>query len=63
MLISLAINREIKVLRERFGVKLKSEKSLKEAFKNFDITRKKNRKIEEKALRKLRRNPDPGDAA
>ena len=46
--------REAKVLRERFGVDFKDDSDLKEIGNQFDITREKIRKVERKALTKLR---------
>lgn len=46
--------REAIVLRERFGVSLDTDFTLEEIGKQFDVTRERIRKIEEKALRKLR---------
>ena len=51
-------SREIKVLRERFGIDKITQQSLDEAFKDFDITEERIREIEEKALRKLRKKKD-----
>ena len=46
--------REATVLRERFGVEFKDDSDLKEIGNQFDITREKIRKVERKALAKLR---------
>ena len=46
--------REAKILRERFGISLDSDLTLEEIGKQFDVTRERIRKIEEKALKKLR---------
>ncbi|MFN8389541.1 MAG: RNA polymerase sigma factor RpoD [Bdellovibrionota bacterium] len=46
--------REEKVLRMRFGIGEKSDHTLEEVGKNFDVTRERIRQIEAKALRKLR---------
>jgi len=46
--------REEKVLRMRFGIGEKSEHTLEEVGKDFEVTRERIRQIEEKALRKLR---------
>ena len=50
--------REAKVLRMRFGIDLSNNHSLEEVGKQFEITRERIRAIEEKALRKLRKNDD-----
>ena len=68
--------REVKVLRERFGIVLKDDLSLDEIKlsldemnKVFDVTRQRIREVEEKALVKLREknnpsnNDDPDDVA
>ena len=46
--------REEKVLRMRFGIGEKSDHTLEEVGKSFDVTRERIRQIEAKALRKLR---------
>jgi RNA polymerase primary sigma factor len=46
--------REEQVLRLRFGVGEKSEHTLEEVGKSFNVTRERIRQIESKALRKLR---------
>ncbi|HMO17370.1 MAG TPA: RNA polymerase sigma factor RpoD [Oligoflexia bacterium] len=46
--------REEKVLRMRFGIGERSDHTLEEVGKNFDVTRERIRQIEAKALRKLR---------
>lgn len=46
--------REEKVLRLRFGIGEKSDHTLEEVGKDFDVTRERIRQIEAKALRKLR---------
>ena len=46
--------REEKVLRKRFGIGVNSEHTLEEVGQDFDVTRERIRKIESKALRKLR---------
>ena len=46
--------REEKVLRMRFGIGEKSDHTLEEVGKDFDVTRERIRQIEAKALRKLR---------
>jgi RNA polymerase primary sigma factor len=47
--------REEKVLRMRFGIGEKSERTLEEVGQGFDVTRERIRQIEAKALRKLLR--------
>jgi RNA polymerase primary sigma factor len=46
--------REEKVLRMRFGIGEKSDHTLEEVGRDFDVTRERIRQIEAKALRKLR---------
>ena len=46
--------REAKVLRMRFGIKMNTDHTLEEVGKQFDVTRERIRQIEAKALRKLR---------
>jgi len=46
--------REEKVLRMRFGIGQKSDHTLEEVGRDFDVTRERIRQIEAKALRKLR---------
>ena len=46
--------REAKVLRMRFGIDMNTDHTLEEVGKQFDVTRKRIRQIEAKALRKLR---------
>ena len=48
--------RENKVLRMRFGIRLKKDLTLEEVGKQLDVTRERVRQIESKALRKMR-NP------
>ena len=48
--------REAKVLRMRFGIEEKSEHTLEEVGRGFDVTRERIRQIEAKALLKLRRS-------
>lgn len=55
--------REAKILRERFGIELDKDSNLKEIAKQFDVTRERIRKIEEKALKKLHGGDDDPDAA
>jgi len=45
--------RESKVLRMRFGIGMKTDHTLEEIGKQFDVTRERIRQIESKALRKL----------
>jgi RNA polymerase primary sigma factor len=47
-------SREEKVLRMRFGIGERSDHTLEEVGKSFDVTRERIRQIEAKALRKLR---------
>jgi len=47
--------REEKVLRMRFGIGQKSDHTLEEVGQDFVMTRERIRRIEAKALRKLRR--------
>ena len=46
--------REARVLRMRFGIGEKSNRTLEEVGQDFDVTRERIRQIEAKALRKLR---------
>src|SRR3954468_723141 len=46
--------REAKVLRMRFGIEMSTDHTLEEVGKQFDVTRERIRKIEAKALRKLK---------
>ena len=46
--------REEQVLRKRFGIAEKSDHTLEEVGKLFNVTRERIRQIEAKALRKLR---------
>ena len=46
--------REAKVLRMRFGIEMSTDHTLEEVGKQFDVTRKRIRQIEAKALRKLK---------
>ncbi|WMC20223.1 MAG: RNA polymerase sigma factor RpoD [Enterobacteriaceae bacterium PSpyr] len=46
--------RESKVLRMRFGINMKSDYTLEEVGRKFDVTRERIRQIEAKALKKLR---------
>jgi len=46
--------REAKVLRERFGEDAFKDHTLEEVGNQFDVTRKRIKEIEEKALKKLR---------
>ncbi|HEY2020906.1 RNA polymerase sigma factor RpoD, partial [Paraburkholderia sp.] len=45
--------REAKVLRMRYGINTKSDHTLEEVGKQFDVTRERIRQIESKAMRKL----------
>ena len=47
-------SREIKVLKMRFGIGMKTEHTLEEVGRQIDVTRERVRQIEAKALRKLR---------
>ena len=55
--------REAKVLRERFGVDFKDDSDLKEIGNQFDITREEIRKVERKALTKLRHQRSQNSSA
>ncbi len=46
--------REARVLRMRFGIGERSNRTLEEVGQDFDVTRERIRQIEAKALRKLR---------
>ena len=46
--------REAKVIRMRFGIGMNNDHTLEEVGKQFDVTRKRIRQIEAKALRKMR---------
>jgi RNA polymerase primary sigma factor len=46
--------REERVLRMRFGIGTRSENTLEEVGKSFQVTRERIRQIESKALRKLK---------
>ncbi|WP_188150426.1 sigma factor-like helix-turn-helix DNA-binding protein [Teredinibacter waterburyi] len=52
--------REAKVIRERLGWDVSSNESLEEIANRYEITRKKIKQIEDKALKKLR-NRDPNN--
>ena len=54
--------REAKLLRKHFGINV-DYSSLEEVGKQFEVTRNRIREIEQKALKKLRGDPDPDDAA
>ncbi|MBL4679713.1 MAG: hypothetical protein JKY88_03170 [Pseudomonadales bacterium] len=53
--------REAKILRMRFGIEISTDHILEEVDKQFGISRERIKKIEEKALRKLRRKKDDPD--
>ncbi|BBA85342.1 RNA polymerase sigma factor RpoD [endosymbiont of Sipalinus gigas] len=53
-------SREEKVLKMRFGIDMKSDYTLEEVGKQFDVTRERIRQIEAKALKKLR-HPSKSD--
>jgi RNA polymerase primary sigma factor len=53
--------REQKVLRMRFGIDEKSEHTLEEVGKAFQVTRERIRQIEAKALTKLRHSSGSGE--
>jgi RNA polymerase primary sigma factor len=54
--------RETKVLKMKFSIDLSNNHSMEEVSKQFNITRERIRAIEEKALRKLRKqDKDPDD--
>ncbi len=56
--------RDAQALRMRLGIDLNDNNSLEEVGQQFNVTREKIRAIEEKALRKLRKNNgDEPDAA
>jgi RNA polymerase primary sigma factor len=61
-ILSALTKREEEILRKRFGIKSDKEKTLDEVGKDYKITRKEIREIEEKALKKLREIPSD-DAA
>jgi len=46
--------REAKILRMRFGIDMKSDHTLEEVGKQFDVTRERVRQIEARAMRKLK---------
>lgn len=45
--------REEDVLRKRFGIGIKSEQTLEETGRDFDVTRERIRQIQVKAIKKL----------
>jgi len=53
--------REAKILRMRFGIEMSTNHILEEVDQQFGISRERIKKIEEKALRKLRRKKDDPD--
>ena len=50
--------REAEVLKKRFGVELQTDEDLKEIGDQFDVTRKRIKEIENKALKKLSKSRD-----
>ncbi len=55
-------DREKKVLKMRFGIDISNNETLKDVASKFNVTRKKIREIEEKALKKIRgRKKDKDD--
>ena len=60
-LIASLTEREKKVLKEKFGLEKLDQKSLEEVGEKFEVTRKRIREIEEKALKKLNPNKDPNN--
>ena len=52
--------REEKVLRMRFGIGEKTDHTLEEVGRDFEVTRERIRQIEAKALAKLRHPSSPG---
>jgi RNA polymerase primary sigma factor len=55
--------KEIKVLRDRFGIDPNDDQTLEAVGRNFFRTRSRIRQIEERVLRKLGKKGDPDDAA
>lgn len=54
-------DREIKVLKMRFGIGARADLTLEEVGKQFDVTRERIRQIEAKALKKIRSSPQHAD--
>lgn len=54
-------DREIKVLKMRFGIGARADLTLEEVGKQFDVTRERIRQIEAKALKKIRSSPPHAD--
>lgn len=54
-------DREIKVLKMRFGIGARADLTLEEVGKQFDVTRERIRQIEAKALKKIRLSPPHAD--
>lgn len=52
---------EAKYLREKYGAQLDSASTLEGTSEQFDVTRKRIKEIEKKALKKLRNNNPDGD--
>lgn len=57
----LLTDREIKVLKMRFGIGSRADLTLEEVGKQFDVTRERIRQIEAKALKKIRLSPPHAD--
>jgi len=53
--------REVKILKEKYGITDFSKSSLKKLGSQFDVTRERIREIEKKALKKLNSQNDPSD--
>lgn len=54
LILSKLTAREAKILKDKFGISMESDVSLKEIGKQFDITRERIREIENRALSKIR---------
>ncbi len=54
------VEREAKVIRMRFGIKMNTDSTLEDVGKQFVVTRERIRQIESKSLRKLR-HPSPAE--
>lgn len=52
---------EAKYLRKKYGILFNCDFTLEEVSEQFDVTRKRIKEIEEKALRKLRNNNPDGN--